>query len=112
MLAVVAIIVVGKSLAAFALVLAFRYPLNTALTVVGQPGADRRVLLHPGRRSACRSGCCRREGQSLILAGALISIALNPLLFAAIEPLQRWLRARSALARELERATIRWPSCR
>jgi len=32
-LAVVAIIMIGKTLAAFALVLAFRYPLNTALTV-------------------------------------------------------------------------------
>jgi monovalent cation:H+ antiporter-2, CPA2 family len=32
-LAVVAIIVIGKSLAAFLIVLAFRYPLNTALTV-------------------------------------------------------------------------------
>ena len=33
LLATVGIIVVGKSLAAFLLVLAFRYPLNTALTV-------------------------------------------------------------------------------
>jgi monovalent cation:H+ antiporter-2, CPA2 family len=41
-------------------------------------------------------------GQSLILAGALISIALNSLLFAAIDPLQAWLRARSPLARRLE----------
>ena len=28
---------------------------------------------------------------SLVLAGALISIALNPLLFAAIEPVRRWM---------------------
>ena len=40
---------------------------------------------------------------SLVLAGALISIALNPLLFAAIAPLQAWLLKRSELARELER---------
>ena len=44
------------------------------------------------------------EGQSLILAGALISIALNPLAFALAEPAQRWIRARSALARRLERS--------
>ena len=43
------------------------------------------------------------EGQSLVLAGALISIALNPVAFAAVEPLQRWMRERSALARSLER---------
>lgn len=43
------------------------------------------------------------EGRSLILAGALISIAINPLLFASIEPLRVWMRSRSALARRLER---------
>jgi CPA2 family monovalent cation:H+ antiporter-2 len=42
------------------------------------------------------------EGQSLILAGALISIGLNSLLFGAIGPVQAWLRQRSALARRLE----------
>ncbi|MCP2821237.1 hypothetical protein NK918_25105, partial [Salmonella enterica subsp. enterica serovar Typhimurium] len=42
------------------------------------------------------------EGQSLVLAGALISIALNASLFAAVEPARRWILARSALARKLE----------
>ena len=37
-----------------------------------------------------------------MLAGALISIALNPLLFAGIAPFQRWLLERSAFARRLE----------
>jgi monovalent cation:H+ antiporter-2, CPA2 family len=46
-LAVVGIIMVGKTVAAVALVLAFRYPLNTALTVGREPRADRRVLVHP-----------------------------------------------------------------
>ena len=63
-LAVVAIIMLGKSLAAFVLVLAFRYPLNTALTVSAQPGADRRVLVHPGRARRRRSACCRRKGRA------------------------------------------------
>ena len=43
------------------------------------------------------------QGQSFILAGALISIALNPLVFASVTPLQRWLRERSSLARSLEK---------
>jgi CPA2 family monovalent cation:H+ antiporter-2 len=43
------------------------------------------------------------EGYSLVLAGALISIALNPLVFRAIEPAQAWIRSRSGLARMLER---------
>jgi CPA2 family monovalent cation:H+ antiporter-2 len=43
------------------------------------------------------------EGRSLVLAAALISITLNPLLFAAVEPAQRWIRSRSSVARALER---------
>jgi CPA2 family monovalent cation:H+ antiporter-2 len=43
------------------------------------------------------------EGQSLILAAALISITLNPLMFEAIEPVQSWARKRSRMARALER---------
>jgi CPA2 family monovalent cation:H+ antiporter-2 len=102
-LAVVAIIVFGKSLAAFLLVLAFRYPLNTALTVsasLAQIGEFSFILAALG----VSLGLLPMEGQSLILAGALISIALNPLLFHAIEPAQAWIRARSKLARVLERS--------
>src|SRR5699024_8565084 len=43
------------------------------------------------------------EGQSLILAGSLISIAINPLAFKAIKPAQAWIRSRSALAQIFER---------
>jgi monovalent cation:H+ antiporter-2, CPA2 family len=50
-------------------------------------------------------GLLHREGQSLVLAAALISITLNPVLFAAIEPIQRWVRSRSSLARALERSS-------
>ena len=102
-LAVVAIIMVGKTLAAVGLVIAFRYPLNSALTV----GAS---LAQIGEFSFILAGLgvalklLPVEGHSLILAGALISIALNSLLFNAIEPMQRWLRVRSALARKLEQS--------
>jgi len=48
-------------------------------------------------------GLLPAQGQSLILAGAMISIALNPLLFRLITPAQAWIRARPALARKLER---------
>jgi monovalent cation:H+ antiporter-2, CPA2 family len=43
------------------------------------------------------------EAQNLILAGAIISIALNPFLFQAIEPAQIWIRSRSKLVAALER---------
>jgi CPA2 family monovalent cation:H+ antiporter-2 len=49
-------------------------------------------------------GLLQVEGQNLILAGAIISIALNPILFKVAEPLQAWLRSKSALARKLERS--------
>ncbi len=101
-LAVVAIIIVGKTLAAFALVLAFRYPLNTALIVsasLAQIGEFSFILAGLG----LSFGLLSKEGMSLILAGALISISVNPLLFQASEPLLRWIRARSQLARLLER---------
>ncbi|MES2936563.1 MAG: YbaL family putative K(+) efflux transporter [Pseudomonadota bacterium] len=101
-LLVVAIIVIGKSVAAAALVLLLRYPLNTALAVsasLAQIGEFSFILASLGMSL----GLLPPEGQSLILAGALISIALNPLLFAAIGPVQRWLRERSQLARDLEK---------
>jgi CPA2 family monovalent cation:H+ antiporter-2 len=100
-LAVVAIIVFGKSLAAFLLVLAFRYPLNTALTVsasLAQIGEFSFILAGLG----VTLGVLPVEGQSLILAGALISIALNPLVFQAVEPAQAWIRRHSPHARKLE----------
>jgi len=101
-LVVVAIIIFGKSLAAFFLVLLFRYPLNTALTVsasLAQIGEFSFILGGLG----VSLGLMPAEGQSLILAGAIISIALNPLLFRAIEPAQAWIRTRSKLAQALER---------
>ena len=100
-LVVVAIIMVGKTLAAVALVLAFRYPMNSALTVgasLAQIGEFSFILAGLGMAV----GLLPVEGHSLILAGALISIALNSALFAAIEPVQAWLRVRSPLARRLE----------
>jgi CPA2 family monovalent cation:H+ antiporter-2 len=103
-LGVVAIIMFGKSLAAFGLVLALRYPLNTALTVsasLAQIGEFSFILAGLG----LSLGLLPAEGMSLVLAGALISIALNPLLFAAVEPLRRWILQRSALARQLEQRT-------
>ncbi|RFC31964.1 MAG: Kef-type potassium/proton antiporter, CPA2 family [Candidatus Nitrotoga sp. MKT] len=102
LLIVVSIIIFGKSLAAFLLVLAFRYPLNTAITVsasLAQIGEFSFILAGLG----VTLGLLPIEGQSLILAGAIISIALNPLLFHVIEPVQAWIRSRSTIARLLER---------
>jgi monovalent cation:H+ antiporter-2, CPA2 family len=101
-LGVVTIIVFGKSLAAAGLVLAMRYPLSTALTVsasLAQIGEFSFILATLG----VSLGLLSISGQSLIVAGALISIALNPLVFACVEPVRRWILARSERARRLER---------
>jgi len=79
-LAVVGIIVIGKSLAAFGIVLALRRPLKTALTVsagLAQIGEFSFILAALG----LDLGLLPAEGQHLILAGALLSITLNPLVF-------------------------------
>jgi monovalent cation:H+ antiporter-2, CPA2 family len=100
-LAVAAIVMLGKSLAAAALVLLLRYPLNTALTVsasLAQIGEFSFILVGLG----LALGVLPPEAQSLVVAGALLSIALNPLLFSLIEPARRWILAKSVLARRLE----------
>lgn len=101
LLAVVVVVMVGKTLAAAALVLVFRYPLNTALTVavsLAQIGEFSFILAGLG----VGLGLMPTEGQSLVLAVALLSIAANAALFSAVEPMRGWLLARSALARRLE----------
>lgn len=100
-LGVVAIIIAGKSIAAAVLVLVFRYPLSTAFTVaasLAQIGEFSFILASLG----LSLGLLPAEGQSMILAGALISIALNPFVFAAAEPARAWVLKRSALARRFE----------
>jgi monovalent cation:H+ antiporter-2, CPA2 family len=79
-LAVVAIIVVGKSIAAMLIVLALRRPMQTAAvvaTALAQIGEFSFILILMG----IEFGLVPRTSQSLIVAGALISITLNPLIF-------------------------------
>lgn len=100
-LGVVAIIIFGKSFAALALVLAFRYPLGTALTVsasLAQIGEFSFILAGLG----VTLGLLPPEGMSLVLAGALISIAMNPVVFGTVEPICRWLPERSVRVRRFE----------
>jgi CPA2 family monovalent cation:H+ antiporter-2 len=102
-LAVLGIILVGKSLAAFVLVLALRYPLNTAITVsasLAQIGEFSFILAALGMSL----GLLPELGQNLILAGAIVSIAVNPLMFKLVEPLEAWVRSRSEHARHMARS--------
>jgi CPA2 family monovalent cation:H+ antiporter-2 len=86
-LAVLAIIVVGKSLAALGIVLALQYPLGTALSVsaaLAQIGEFSFILAGLG----VSLGLLPPEGHTLILAGAILSITLNPLLFNLVSRLK------------------------
>jgi monovalent cation:H+ antiporter-2, CPA2 family len=99
-LIVAAIILVGKTAAAVALVLLFRYPLGSALLVgasLAQIGEFSFILASLGVELKLLPA----EGRNLILAGSIISIALNPAMFAAIGPAQRWIR-KSDFASRLE----------
>jgi CPA2 family monovalent cation:H+ antiporter-2 len=102
LLAVVLIVHVGKSAAALAIVLFFRYPLHTALTIsasLAQIGEFSFILAGLG----VSLGLLPAEAQSLIVAGAILSITLNPFVFGLVDPLSRWVRARRGVAEALER---------
>lgn len=101
-LAIVLVIVFGKSLAAFAIVLAFGYPVTTALTIsasLAQIGEFSFILAGLG----VALNILPTEGRDLIIAGALLSILVNPLLFATIDPIVAWLRDRPSLLARIER---------
>jgi len=87
LIATVAIIVVGKSLAAFAIVRLFRHPAGTALTIaasLAQIGEFSFILVALGTEL----NVLPADGRDLVLAGALISIFLNSFLFSAVARLK------------------------
>ncbi|MFJ5445878.1 YbaL family putative K(+) efflux transporter [Methylobacillus methanolivorans] len=89
-LATLFIIVFGKSLAAYAIVLAFGHPLGTALTIsasLAQIGEFSFILASLG----ASLGLLSDTGRDLILSGAILSILINPLLFAWLDRLKPWL---------------------
>jgi CPA2 family monovalent cation:H+ antiporter-2 len=89
-LAVLFIILFGKSIAAFALVRAFRYPTATALTIsasLAQIGEFSFILANLG----VELDVMPERGRDLILVGAILSILANPLFFAAIDRMRPWI---------------------
>jgi CPA2 family monovalent cation:H+ antiporter-2 len=103
-LTVLLIIMIGKSIGALGIVLLFGYPLHTALVIsasLAQIGEFSFILAALG----LSLGLLPPEGQSLIVAGALLSISLNPLAFEAAARLSRWAAARPQLLAALERGT-------
>jgi len=108
-LVTILIIVLGKSLAAFAIVRGFGYSTPTALTIsasLAQIGEFSFILAGLGVSLALLP----EQGRDLILAGAIISILLNPLLFAALDHVvERREQRRVEVAEITETDTAREP---
>ena len=101
-LGVLFIVMVGKSLAAAAIVLFARYPIGTALTIsasLAQIGEFSFILVG----LAVGLGILPEEARSIIVAVAILSISLNPAIFNTIAPIDRFLRKHPKLLHFIER---------
>jgi monovalent cation:H+ antiporter-2, CPA2 family len=89
---VLLIILLGKSLVAFLIVIGLGFPISTAVMVsasLAQVGEFSFILATLG----ISLGLLPTEGKDLILAGALLSITLNPFAFALVKPVTNWINA-------------------
>ena len=87
------IILIGKSIAAFIIVQLLGYPVSTALVVsasLAQIGEFSFILAGLG----ISLGIFPVQGRDLILAGALVSLMVNPMTFSLVRPIAAWLRTR------------------
>jgi CPA2 family monovalent cation:H+ antiporter-2 len=103
LLGLLGIVLLAKPLTAFLIVWILRYSVGTALTVavaLAQIGEFSFLLAKEASRL---DGLLSPEGYSLLVACALLSISVNPLLFRTIAPLEKWLRGKPRLWRALSR---------
>jgi CPA2 family monovalent cation:H+ antiporter-2 len=87
-LATLAVILVGKPLAALAIVVVMKYPFRVALSVsiaLAQIGEFSFILAAMGRQLHLLP----EQAPNILVAAAIISITLNPLLYRAVEPIER-----------------------
>jgi monovalent cation:H+ antiporter-2, CPA2 family len=101
-LAVLALVVVGKAMTKFVVVAVAGYPPRVALTVaagLAQIGEFSFIVGTMGRSL----GLLPDEGYQLIVAGALLSITINPFLFGLVPRLEARLRGNAAMAALMDR---------
>jgi monovalent cation:H+ antiporter-2, CPA2 family len=106
LLAALAIVLVGKPLAAVAIVALLGHSTRTALVValgLAQVGEFSFILGDLARHH----GLLSETGHTLLIACALVSISINPLLFGALDSVEAFLRRRPALWRLLNAAADR-----
>jgi CPA2 family monovalent cation:H+ antiporter-2 len=102
-LATVAIIVVGKSVASLLIVRAFGHPWSTGLTIsasLAQIGEFSFILASLG----VSLNMLPEKGRDLLLAGSIVSILLNPFIFAVVE------RRRNQILPAIRRTLVRTAS--
>ena len=105
-LAGLGIVMIGKPLAALVIVALLGYPARTGLVValgLAQIGEFSFILSQLGREH----GLVGDAGHSLLVATAIVSITLNPILFRFFGPIESALKKWPALWRLLNRQTVR-----
>ena len=93
-LATIAVVLVGKPLAAFAVVKILKYPTKTALsiaTALAQIGEFSFVVAALGKELGVLPD---RATQALVLT-SMVTITVNPILFRSATPLAQWLTSRA-----------------
>jgi K+:H+ antiporter len=101
--ATVAVVLVGKPLAALAIVALFKYPLKVGMSVavaLAQIGEFSFIVSNLGTQL----GVLRAPATDVLIAAAIVSITLNPLLFRAIGLLEPRLSRHSLAVPQAERA--------
>jgi CPA2 family monovalent cation:H+ antiporter-2 len=100
------VVLIGKPLVAFVITWIFRHPLATSLSVafaLAQIGEFSFMLSRVGRDL----GLVTADANNVLVAAAILSIVINPVLFRAVKPLDQWTRAHAWLHRMLDRSQPR-----
>jgi CPA2 family monovalent cation:H+ antiporter-2 len=109
LLGTLSVVIIGKPIAAFAIMWTARHPFSTSLSVataLAQIGEFSFMLTTVGRDL----GVLTAEATNVVVAVAIISIVLNPILYRTIAPITRWTLARPALRRLVDRLVVDEPN--
>ena len=109
LLIVVLLIVVGKAVVSGGIVRALGYPARSVL-IVGTGRAQIGEFSFILGQAGLAMGAIDQGQYSLILAGAIVSITVNPFVVRLVDPVERWLRGRPALWRAMDRPTAVLPT--
>jgi monovalent cation:H+ antiporter-2, CPA2 family len=104
-LALTGLIMIGNPLITLVLGTIFPWPARTVLVVaagLSQIGEFSFILGQAG----IKLGLINQDQYSLILAGALLSITFNPLMFRLVTPIEKWLKRLPAWWKLLDRSVL------